>query len=127
MTNKKPIIYGIEFIITHTCTEAEINGYLSMNVPKRSRIVFCMFSVHSQLHWSFISRHKMFKATSAAAVSAAHMHIKTDMTHCSASVGGIRPTSERSKQTVEFCCSQVVVLGYYMHNVHGCKDPLYSA
>lgn len=43
-----------------------------MKVPKRSLMVFCMFSVHSQLHWSFISRHKMFKATSARAVSAAH-------------------------------------------------------
>lgn len=47
-------------------------SYLSMKVPKRSLMVFCMFSVHSQVHWSFISRHKMFKATSARAVSAAH-------------------------------------------------------
>lgn len=52
-------------------TEAARNSYLSMKVPKSSLMVFCMFSVHSQLHWSFISRHKMFKATSATAVSAA--------------------------------------------------------
>jgi len=29
-----------------------------------------MFSVHSQLHWSFISKHKIFRAISARAVSA---------------------------------------------------------
>lgn len=58
-----------------------------MKVPKSSLMVFCMFSVHSQLHWSFISRHKMFKATSATAVSALNRntvgHLKThDMTCC---------------------------------------------
>lgn len=41
-----------------------------MKVPKRSLMAFWMFSVQSQLQWSFISRHKMFKATSATAVSA---------------------------------------------------------
>lgn len=50
--------------------------YLSIKVPKRSLMVFWMFSVHSQLHWSFISRHRMFKATSATAVSAGHRQNK---------------------------------------------------
>lgn len=40
-----------------------------MRVPNSSLMVFCMFSVHSQLHWFLISRHKMFRATSASAVS----------------------------------------------------------
>ena len=72
---------------TYISTEAERNSYLSMKVPKSSLMVFCMFSVHSQLHWSFISRHNMFKATSATAVSAengkAMGHLQThDMTCC---------------------------------------------
>lgn len=47
-----------------TCT------HLSIKVPKSSLMVFWMFSVHSQLHWSFISKHKIFRAISARAVSA---------------------------------------------------------
>lgn len=54
------------------CAGTPFNSYLSMKVPKRSLMVFWMFSVHSQLHWSFISKHKMFRATSASAVSAAN-------------------------------------------------------
>lgn len=54
------------------CAGAPFHSYLSMNVPKRSLMVFWMFSVHNQLHWSFISKHKMFRATSARAVSAAN-------------------------------------------------------
>lgn len=54
------------------CAGTPFNSYLSMKVPKRSLMVFWMFSVHSQLHWSFISKHKMFRATSARAVSAAN-------------------------------------------------------
>lgn len=56
--------------------------YLSMRVPNSSRIVFRMLSVHSQLHWSFISRHRMFRATSATAVSA-RTHITVRFTHIS--------------------------------------------
>lgn len=40
-----------------------------MRVPNSSLMLFCMFSVHSQLHWFLISRHKMFRAASASAVS----------------------------------------------------------
>lgn len=43
--------------------------HLLMRVPNSSLMVFCMFSVHSQLHWFLISRDKMFRATSASAVS----------------------------------------------------------
>ena len=47
-----------------------IQCYLSMKVPNSSLMVFWIFSVHNQLHWSFISKQRMFKATSASAVSA---------------------------------------------------------
>lgn len=40
-----------------------------MRVPNSTLMVFCMFSVHTQLHWFLTSRHKMFRATSASAVS----------------------------------------------------------
>lgn len=43
--------------------------HLLMRVPNSSLMVLWMFSVHSQLHCSLISRHKMFRANSASAVS----------------------------------------------------------
>lgn len=83
----KHVCSHIDMLRLYFQIEAGRNSYLSMKVPKSSLMVFCMFSVHSQLHWSFISRHKMFKATSATAVSAAintkkySTHI-TLMTYC---------------------------------------------
>jgi len=64
-----PIIIHLFFFLVQiqscqTCT------HLSIKVPKSSLMVFWMFSVHSQLHWSFISKHKIFRAISARAVSA---------------------------------------------------------
>lgn len=44
-------------------------AYRSMRVPNSSLMILWRFSVHSQLHWSFISRHRTFRAMSASTVS----------------------------------------------------------
>lgn len=43
--------------------------HLLIRVPNSSLMVLWMFSVHSQLHCSFMSRQSMLRATSARAVS----------------------------------------------------------
>lgn len=117
----------------------EGNSYLSMKVPKSSLMVFCMFSVHSQLHWSLISRHKMFKATSATAVSAAHSNKHSEVTATQRwdTSKHIRHAIQKkhinvgkwqleivcmSKLTVEFCCTQVVKLHYCMVILQHCQE-----
>ena len=52
-------------------------AHLLMRVPNSRRRVFWKFSLHSQLHWSLITTHRMFSAVSARAVSEAvdtHTH-----------------------------------------------------
>lgn len=52
--------------------------HLSMRVPNSSLIVLWMFSVHRQLHWSFMSRHRIFRARSDRDVSlAVHKNTQT--------------------------------------------------
>lgn len=56
------------FVASHDC-EMNVACHLLIRVPNSSLMVLWMFSVHSQLHCFFISRHRMFRATSASAVS----------------------------------------------------------
>lgn len=128
---------------THeSSTGAERDTCLSMKVPKSSLMVFCMFSVQSQLHWSFISRHTMFKATSATAVSAVHsnrhtihsqqhnsrnMFKHTCMTHMyRQNASKVESDCEKysaneETETMEFYCGQAVMLSYCMQILQDCK------
>lgn len=57
----------------HVCFFISLH-YLLIRVPNSSLMAFWMFSVQSQLHCFSISRHRMFRATSASAVSDAAKH-----------------------------------------------------
>lgn len=80
---------------------------LSIKVPKISLMAFWMFSVHSQLHWSFINKHKMFSATSATAVSESKIKIRKKNQIKYIHSDTFESCTWKQMQNVGLCCSQV--------------------